>query len=98
MTDQSTASLIPFPPRAAGRDLDRALAAALDAGGAEAARLARPGAAALGPVAEALIEQAALKAALPIVSGLTSDPAMAGIVAHGIAAEVLIRLRKAGAA
>jgi hypothetical protein len=44
------------------------------------------------------IQQAALMAALPIVGELTSDPHMAAIVAHGMAEEAMIRVRKRGPA
>lgn len=94
---------IPFPPRGAGRVLAEAMAAALAAAEAEAARL-RPvlfepwGALALDTAPALRVEAAALDAAAPILRALTADPAMVRIIAHGMAAEALIRLRKRGAA
>jgi hypothetical protein len=44
------------------------------------------------------VEQAAADAASPILRGLTADPKMVGIIALGMAAEVMIRLRKRGVA
>lgn len=92
-------TIVAFPPRDAGRVLDAALAAAVAAGNAETVRRSvelgrrrhfdnRP---------EIAIEQAALMAAVPILRSLTSDNRMVEIVALGMAAEVMSRLRKAGA-
>jgi len=50
-----------------------------------------------GAPVETLVEQAALMAAIPDLRQLTDDEAMIDILALGIAAEVMIRLRKRGA-
>ena len=93
----------PFPPRHAGKVLAEAMSAADAAAAAEAARLRHLllepwGGRSMDPGARAAVEAAALSAALPILRGLTSDPAMREIVAHGMAAEAMIRLGKRGAA
>lgn len=94
----------PFPPREAGRLLAAALGAAERAGSAEADRrkddlFAPGGLRRIGSeVSEISVMQAALNAALPLLRGLTSDARMAEIVAHGMAEEVMLRLRKRGAA
>ena len=98
-------SALPFPPRHAGSVLAAAMDAAEQAGAEEAARRA-------GELfwpwggrfhdhesnAGLFIQQAALDAASPLLRGLTADAAMVDIVAHGMAEEVMIRLRKRGAA
>jgi hypothetical protein len=94
---------VPFPPRGAGKVLADALAAAVTAAEAEAERqrgaLREPwGAPAWDPRPALRVEQAAADAASPILRGLTADPKMVGIIALGMAAEVMIRLRKRGVA
>ena len=96
-------SVHPFPPRDAGRVLAAALDAAERAGADEAARRARDifepwGGRTDCMMAEGAIRGAALHAAAPLLHGLTADPLMVGILAHGMADEVMIRLRKRGAA
>lgn len=89
-------SVVPFPPRDAGRVLADALAAAIAAGNAETLkRGCEVGQSPHRAAAEIAIEHAALNAAAPILRGLTADPRMVEIVALGMAAEVMIRLRKA---
>lgn len=90
-------NIIFFPPRDAGRVLAEALSAAIAAGNAEAvkrsAEIGRRGL--IENVPELAIEQAALTAAAQILGALTSDQRMVGIVALGMASEVMVRLRKA---
>jgi hypothetical protein len=98
-------SLVSFPPRDAGPILARALVRAEAAGVAEAARLAseiwgpwggrRPIQDAPDPVG--FVERAALNAAVPDLRLLTTDAGMVSSLAHGVAEEVMIRLRKRGA-
>jgi hypothetical protein len=94
--------VVPFPPRSAGAVLDAAMKAAMDAATAalrqQQMRLeAEPwrnrgfGAHTKDPMQ---IEQAALMAALPLLRDITSSSQMASIVAHGMASEAMIRLRK----
>lgn len=96
-------SVVPFPPRDAGPVLARAMEAAAAAAKATIART-RPNndpwlvLCAVPPLDEETIRLAAISASLPIIAGLTADPAMQAIVAHGMAVEAMIRLRKAGAA
>ena len=47
--------------------------------------------------AEALVERAAAMAAIPKLRQLTDDEATIAVLAHGLAAEVMSRLRKRGA-
>ena len=84
-------SLVSFPPRDAGPVLARALAKAEAAGAHEAAQRRATD-------SPCLVEQAALDAAMPDLRLLTSDPVMVGVLAHAMASEVMIRLRKRGLA
>jgi hypothetical protein len=89
---------IPFPPRSAGAVLDAALKAAMDAA-SEALlqqqiqpwRKTRFGG---HSSAHIQLEQVALMAALPPLRTITSSAEMTRVIAHGMAAEVMIRLRK----
>lgn len=92
---------IPFPPRDAGPVLARAMEAAEAAGG-DAVRewASHPwdpwGAADTRP--DLVIQHRAMIAATPILRLLTADEAMVDILASGLATEVMVRLRKRGAA
>ena len=90
-------SVMPFPPRHAGAVLAQAMAAADAAAGAQADRQQSVSSLPWSVAPELLSEQAALTAAMPILRGLIADPAMVAIVAHGMATEALLRLRKRGA-
>lgn len=94
-------TVLPFPPRDAGRVLEAAMTAAMAAAVDEAERLnlsgmpvRMPGE--VDPIL--LVELVALEAAIPVLRGLTSDPAMVDIVAHGMVTEVITRLHKRGLA
>ena len=101
MSADNLAFLRPDPERA----LAAAMAAAERAAGEEAKRRAAelftPWGApdfALAREAELFVRTAAVNAALPMLRRLTPDYAMREIIAHGMAEEALIHLRKRGAA
>jgi hypothetical protein len=99
-------SVIPFPPRHAAEVLAEALKAACEAASATAFRrhgdLFEPWGARVGNAIRLEAEQEtamqAMQAASPFLRKVTRDEEMVAILAHGMAEEAMIRLRKRGAA
>lgn len=97
-------TVMAFPPRDAGRTLDSAMRAAEAAAGKQATQRHREQQSPWGTrdIATLMDEEvwrvAALRAASPILAALTADADMIQILAHGMAEEAVIRLRKCGAA
>lgn len=94
--------VLPFPPRTAGRVLDVAMCAAMEAARAEAAQREASLREVWGAWSDEAwfhvehIKVAAVAAASPHLAGLTSDARMVETVARGLAEEAVIRLRKSG--
>lgn len=99
-------TVIPFPPRHAASLLAEALQAACEAAAETASRrhgdLFEPWGAPVGNAIRLEAEQEivcmAMRAAAPFLRKLTGDEEMVSILAHGMADEAMIRLRKRGAA
>lgn len=97
-------NVMAFPPRDAGRILESAMRAADAAAGEQATLHHREQLMPWGTrdiaalMDEEVCRVAALRAAMPILTALTADEDMILIVAHGMAEEAMIRLRKRGAA